>query len=61
MKELLTNLWNGPASSFAGAITAGLTFVLASGTDLPQWLLLSLGSLSAVLSFVAGPIKTKKP
>lgn len=60
MKNLIQNIWKGPASTVAGAITAGLTFVLAAEVELPTPALVTIGALSAFLSFFAGPQK-KKP
>lgn len=54
MKNLLTNIWNAPASTTAGALMAALTYVLAADVDLPKWALVAIGSTSAALAVFSG-------
>jgi len=60
MKPQCTNLWKGPGSTFASAITAALTFILAADVELPKSVLVAAGAISAGLSLFAGPQKPKK-
>lgn len=59
MKELLKNLWMGPGSTVAGAITAGLTFIMAADVEISKTTFVVVGAVSAFLSFMAGPQKPK--
>jgi|DEB0MinimDraft_6_1074348.scaffolds.fasta_scaffold53766_3 hydroxymethylpyrimidine/phosphomethylpyrimidine kinase len=59
MKPQCTNLWKGPGSTFASAITAALTFILAADVELPKGVLVAAGAISAALSILAGPQKPK--
>jgi hypothetical protein len=59
MKQLFKNLWEGPASSFAGAITLALSSLISSGFEMPPVAIAIVGALAAMLSFFAGPQKPK--
>lgn len=60
MKEIFSNFWNGSGASVSGAITAGLTYVLAADIQVSDGLLIFLGALASMLGFMAGPQKAKK-
>lgn len=60
MKEIFSNLWNGSAASVAGALTAGLTYVMAAEVELPKEVVILVGAVAAVLGFMAGPQKSEK-
>jgi hypothetical protein len=60
MKNLLTNIWNAPASTSAGALMAALTYVLAADVDMPKWAIVSIGASAAALAVFSGSGK-KEP
>lgn len=57
MKSLLLRIWNGKAGTVAGAIAAGLAYVVAADIDLPQGWAVGLGALGVVLGAFAGPVE----
>lgn len=57
MKNLLSNIWNAPASTSAGALMAALTYILAADVEMPKWALISIGASSAALAVFSGAAK----
>ena len=57
MKNLLSNIWNAPASTCAGALIAGLTALQAADIALPKWASVSVGVAAAMLAVFSGAAK----
>lgn len=51
MKKLLSNIWNAPAATSAGAICAVLTVLTAADVGLPKAWQVGLLAASAFLGF----------
>ncbi|MCB1134240.1 MAG: hypothetical protein KDN05_24195 [Verrucomicrobiae bacterium] len=51
MKKLISNIWNAPASTSAGAICAALAVVTAADVGLPPPWQVGLLALAAFLGF----------
>lgn len=59
MKALIANIWKAPAATMAGALVAGLTFIIGADIDLPKEVMVALGAMAAVLATFSGPNKPK--
>ena len=60
MKNLISGIWNSPASTAASAIVSGLAAVIANDVDLPKWVMITAATLSAVLAAFAGKEQLSK-
>lgn len=57
MKSLLKNIWDAPATTMAGALVAGLTYVQIAEVDLAPWVSVAIGATAALLAVFSGPNK----
>ena len=57
MKSLLKNIWDAPATTMAGALVAGLTYVQIEEVDLAPWVSVAIGATAALLAVFSGPNK----
>lgn len=57
MKNLLSHIWRAPFKTASGALIATGAFLLAADVELPKWLLITVGALSAFLGAFSGPSK----
>ena len=55
MKALIENIWKAPAATMAGALVAGITYVIGADIEAPKAVLVGLGSLAAILAVFSGP------
>lgn len=55
MKNLIKNIWQAPAATIAGGITASIGVVIAADIELSKVAMITMLSLSAFLSVFSGP------
>ena len=57
MKNLLKNIWDAPAATFASGLSASIGVIIVADIEVSPWVIISLSATSAFLALFSGPNK----